>query len=106
MDDIGNGLSFGEAIALVTELQKDQGSRLHASIAGWKYPMSRSEFYLAGMFSRAINRDLEEGSKPFELEWPWPEVKAIADVTDEERAELKASLRARSAFGQIRNTEE
>lgn len=103
---MGKAYSYGEAIALVSELQKDQGSRLHTSISGWKYPMSRSEFYLAGLFAKAINRDRAEGEKPFELDWPWPDMPKGPDVTDEERAALKAQLKATSAFGQIRNTEE
>jgi hypothetical protein len=101
---MGKGYSYGEALALVSELQKDQGSRLHASIAGWKYPMSRSEFYLAGLFAKAINRDRGKDEKPYQLDWPWPDAPTKPDVTDEELADLKAQLRASSAFGQIRTT--
>jgi hypothetical protein len=68
--------------------------------------MSRQEFYLAGLFAKAINRDRDKSEKPYQIDWPWPEVKANADVTDEERAELKAQLKATSAFGQVRNPEE
>lgn len=92
-------------MALVNELQKDQGSRLYASIAGWEYPMSRTEYYAAGMFVKLANMHRPEGSTPINIHWPFPLSKARgADVTDEEREALTAKLRATSAFGQIRNT--
>lgn len=93
-------------MALVSELQKDQGSHLYASIAGWKYPMSRTEYYTALSAARAMNRDREEGSEPFKIDWPWPEQPTAPVVTEEERAVLKAQLKASSAFAQYRTPEE
>lgn len=44
------------------------------------------------------NRDQKQHPKPFKLPMPWPEFAAAEEVTDEERATLRADLRNRSAF--------
>ncbi|MBD8477565.1 hypothetical protein [Microbacterium sp. CFBP 8794] len=43
------------------------------------------------------NRDTTTHPDPVELPTPWPDTQAV-DVTPEERAELRAELKARSAF--------
>jgi hypothetical protein len=56
---------------------------------------------MAGIHASAFmnaNRDDKKHPEPFDLPLPWPKVAAVADVTPEERAELRASLLRRSAF--------
>lgn len=43
------------------------------------------------------NRDTTEHPDPVQLPTPWPDTQEV-DVTAEERAQLRASLAARSAF--------
>lgn len=64
--------------------------------------MSRLEILTASTLARVVNATRAEDAPPFVPDWPWPDEPDEETVTDEERAELKAQLRATSAFGQIR----
>lgn len=98
-------MGYGEALHLVSELQKDQGSHLFASLAGWSYPMSRQEMYSAALLSRVANALRGEKEEPFRVDWPWPDEDHAPEITDEERAAYKAQLNAHSAFAQKRTPE-
>jgi len=105
VEEIGQGVSFREAAHLIAGLQHDQGSHLFASLAGWSYPMSRQEFY-AGVLLQTVSNALRgEKDEPMRLDWPWPDEDQTPDVSDEERAELRAQLNAASAFAQKRTPE-
>lgn len=105
MEEIGRSVSFREAVHLVAGLQQDQGSHLFASMAGWSYPMSRQELYLGGLLQTVSNALRDEKAEPMRLEWPWPSEDKAPEVSDEERATLKAQLNAASAFAQKRTPE-
>jgi hypothetical protein len=49
-DDIGEAMSFGEALQLIEILSQDPESWLRAGIAGWDHPASREFFALADLF--------------------------------------------------------
>ncbi|WP_166671306.1 hypothetical protein [Cryobacterium psychrophilum] len=56
---------------------------------------------MAGIHAAAFmnaNRDEKEHPEPFKVPMPWPAEVAVEEVTEEERAELRASLQRRSAF--------
>ena len=57
---------------------------------------------MAGIHASAFmnaNRDEKKQPEPFKLPMPWPdEATKAEEVTEEERAELRASLQRRSAF--------
>lgn len=72
------------------------------SIAGWTYPASRDQLYMAGTMARLMNVTAGKDEKPFVPDWPWPAEPKEDAVSDEERVELKAKLNASSAFGQLR----
>ena len=44
------------------------------------------------------NRDVKQQKEPFDIPMPWPKVADVEEVTAEERAILRASLKRRSAF--------
>ena len=63
--------------------------------------MSRQEMYAGLLLTQVANALRGEKDEPFRLDWPWPsEVKE--QVSDEERAVLRAQLNAASAFAQKR----
>ena len=87
------------------ELAKDQGSRFFASLQGWSYPMSRTEMYSGLLLTQVANALRSEKDEPFTLDWPWPSEDQAPDMSDEERAVLRAQLNAASAFAQKRTPE-
>lgn len=92
--DIGHAISYGEAIDLVVELQRESGSHLCADLNGWDFAASYGETVAAVHASAYFHvHGAEEDPLPF----PWSTSKK-PDVTPEELAALKASLRSRSAF--------
>jgi hypothetical protein len=103
LDEIGRSIPFSEAIDLVTELEHDFGSHLTASVAGWEFAISYGEF-ITWLHATAFvnsNRDPKQTPKPIELPVPWDRGRPAAEqVTDEERAALKAKLLRHSAFAE------
>ena len=97
LDDAGDSYTFAEAIDLVLELLDEQGTRSHAAVRGWSYPLSWSSQMLQQMVEMyaAAHRDTKQQPKPLSLGWPWPRQ---SDVTDEEHEALKQQLIARSAL--------
>lgn len=91
-----------EAVDLLEQLLLDMGSHLSASVAGWSFPMSRSEMYDAALLATVINITKGKGDKRFLPDWPWSDKPKAEDVTPEERTVLRAQLQSKSAFGQKR----
>ncbi|HWJ07759.1 MAG TPA: hypothetical protein VNS46_00190 [Nocardioides sp.] len=50
VDDIGESMTYGEAIALVEVLTQDTSSWVFAAHANWSYPASREVLVLADLF--------------------------------------------------------
>ncbi len=95
LDDAGDGYTFGEAIDLTLELLDEQGTRSHAAVRGWSYPLSWSSQMLQHLVEINARWWRPTGSPPLSLGWPWPQQ---SDVTDEEREALTQQLIARSAL--------
>lgn len=74
------------------------------AVNGWAYPMSAAEMYAAALYQQVANMLRGPKDKPLNLGWPWSDEKKprAEEVTAEERADLTATLKATSAFGQIR----
>lgn len=82
-------------------LRDTPGTYLHADLVGWAWPASWVDLAtLAAATSTVnVNRDTKKQREPIEFVWPWTGVEdAVEEVTDEERAALKATLREHSAF--------
>lgn len=99
---MGKEIEWGEAVDLVEQLQLDMGSHLFMSLVGWSYPMTRSELATVLLTARVFNALKGKDDPPFAWEWPWPETPAADAVTDDERAKATSTLKANSAFGQLR----
>jgi hypothetical protein len=105
LSEIGQGVPYGEALALVQQLGLEQGSHFFMSASGWDYPMDAATMYTAALTVTVKNMLLAEGEKPATVKWPWPDTDAPEDVTPEERAVLQARLQSSSAFAQLRTKE-
>ncbi len=95
LDDAGDRYSFGEAIDLTLELLETQGTRSHAAVRRWSYPLSHADAMLQHLVELEARWWKAKGSPPLSLGWPWPQE---SDVTDEERERLTQQLIARSAL--------
>lgn len=96
---MGRSIPYREAIDYLAEIEREFGSHTFASVSGWKHTVSYGEF-IAWLHATAFmnaNRDTEEHPDPVEIPTPWPDRQEV-DVTAEERAQLRASLDAHSAF--------
>lgn len=79
---------------------KEYGSHLMADLRKWEFAAGYGE--IAGMLLAASymnnNRDRKIQPDPIDMVWPWPDDSKVADVTPEERVQLKKDLLRRSAF--------
>lgn len=83
---------------MVAELQREVGSHLSASLAGWDITATYGDLltlsHASGYF--AVHRDPKK--PPVELVRPWVDGSQEPDVTPEEKERLKAILIASSPF--------
>lgn len=97
LDDLGEGLPWGEGLALIQELQREWGSHLFADLSEWEFAASYGEV-MAGLHVEAFaNKDRDKKQQPIKLPHPWPDA-AKPKVTAEERAQLEARLASLSVF--------
>lgn len=97
LDDAGDGYTFAEAIDLALGLLETQGTRSHAVVRDWLYPLALTDQWLQQLVELlgAVHRDTKTQPQPITFGWPWPKQ---SDVTDEEREALTQQLIARSAL--------
>jgi hypothetical protein len=99
LSEVGGPVSHGEAIALIAEMGRETGSHLYADLAGFTVAATQAD--LASIIHAEwyinVHRD-QKKSKPVELPKPFTREVAEEPVSDERRDELRAQLRARSAF--------
>ncbi len=97
LDDVGDTITWGEAVDLVEELQRDTGSHLFASIAGYKWAASMADIATILLANRAIN----EGTRGTPVMLPLPiggEPKPVDSATPDETNAALEYLRTSSAF--------
>lgn len=72
--------------------------------------MSRTEFYLGGLFTKVVNMLLPDGAEPFTMPLPMKSEQDIEEeqtaLTDGQRRDLVARWRASSAFPHMRQSQE
>lgn len=100
LGDVGESVSFGEALDLVVELLKETGSHLVAELTGLNRPMSWADMSMVILAETYLNahRDPKKQPKPVTLFDMWEKRDPNSDVTTERRAELEEQLERRSAF--------
>jgi hypothetical protein len=97
---VGVTVSLEEAASLVVELRRESGSHLNAAEGGWEFAATYGEqmaFLHSSSFINA-NRDTKAHPQPIRLPNPWPDEEKAEEVTEEERAALRARLVRHSAF--------
>lgn len=97
--DVGESVSFGEAIHLVNELRREWGTHLHAEANDWEFPVRYGEVMqlVQAAAYLSAHRDPKDKKRPVELPKPWHSGNKPR-VTAEERAALEQQLERRSAF--------
>lgn len=101
LDEIGSAVSYSEAVDLVQALAITPGTYLHADLAGWAWPATWVDIATLAAATSTVNsnRDEKKHRDPVEFPWPWEGTEDDAEqVSDEERAALKATLSQHSAF--------
>lgn len=100
LGELGESVSFGEALDLMVELLKETGSHVVAELSGLARPMSWADMAMVVLAEAYLNahRDPKKQPKPVTLFELWEKRDPNADVTAERRAELEEQLERRSAF--------
>lgn len=80
----------------------ETGSRITMALSGWERPASRHEVYTMQLLARVMNFTRGADEPAYTPDWPWPTEQPTPDVSDAERASLKGTLNASSAFAQKR----
>lgn len=95
VDDVGDGVSYGEAYDLVMGAMEDTSTPLYAAWQGWAFPASFPE--LVQIASAAGSKSASDGLMPWTLGQKAREREARR-VTPEDEAKARAILRERSAM--------
>lgn len=98
LSEIGESVTYGEAILLIRALRRQSGSQMHMVAYGLTETASLADLATILHAQKDLNRDLPRSRKPVTLPFPWEQPKPNADVTPARRAELEAQLARRSAF--------
>lgn len=100
LGEVGESVSFGEAIDLIVELMRETGSHIVADLTGLHRPMSWADIAMVTLAEAYLNahRDVKKHPKPVQLFEVWVKQDPNADVTPERRRELEEQLERRSAF--------
>lgn len=67
--DVGETMTWGEALRLTKELVRDTGSHVFAAINEWKHPMSREALVLADLYDAFVHANFKR-AKPYPRPWP------------------------------------
>jgi hypothetical protein len=96
--DIGDTISYGEALRLVTELFEHDGSHVRSDVLGWTTNATFADVATIHHADWYMNIHRAKDTQFIELPKPWPKKTEEADVTPERREELRSDLKKRSAF--------
>lgn len=94
-EDIGEAMTFGEALRLVDILTRDPDSWVHAALADWEHPASREFFVLADLFDAFVRANTPKGRKVERYPRPLPDKERQVDTFGEriEPADMAEVLR-------------
>lgn len=69
LSEVGEGMTYGEALRLTTVLASDPASRVAASMAGWDRPASTTELALLDLYDAFMKVHFKK-PKPYPRPWP------------------------------------
>jgi hypothetical protein len=96
---IGREITYGEAWLLVLELRRESGSHMHMVRYGLTETATLADLAAIRHAEWYMNVHKKDNVPEIELPHPWEKPDPNADVTPEQRADLRAQLQRRSAFG-------
>ena len=68
--DIGNKITWLEALQLTSVLLRDPSSWLQAAFSQWRYPVSHEWMLLANIFDLHVKVNSKNPPKPYTRPWP------------------------------------
>lgn len=98
ISELGEGISWAEAVDLVEQLAQHPGSHYWSALRGFTEPTSWSDVSGRLQATAVMNMLREKGSAPIELPMPFDRPGENADVTPEERDVLVEYARATAPF--------
>ena len=66
---VGEAMSWGEAVHLLSALAPDPSSHVAAAIAGWQHPLSREALVLADLLDLTAAAHSSKKPKPYPRPW-------------------------------------
>jgi hypothetical protein len=66
---VGEAMSWGEAVHLLSALARDPSSHVAAAIAGWQHPLSREALVLADLLDLTAAAHSSKKPKPYPRPW-------------------------------------
>lgn len=91
-EEIGNSVSYREAILLVTILLRDPDSWLQAAESEWAHPVSREWIINVHTFDMLAAANSKKTPKPYPTPWPSENTKKIGSTTKMSREDVLQSL--------------
>jgi hypothetical protein len=90
-DEVGNTVSWLEAVHLVAMLMRDSRSWLQAAVNNWSQPVSSEWQVLAHLLDSFIAANSKKKQKPLKRPWPDPSETRVGNAT-RSPAEIRARL--------------
>lgn len=90
--DIGESVSWSEAILLISVLMRDTDSWLQSAVSGWKFPVSRQWIVTAHLWDLLANINSKKKPKPYPTPWPDADTKKIGGTTKPQQSSKVRAL--------------
>lgn len=99
MADLGDRVSYEEAVALLDMIILDPESWLHARLADWKYPTTRAAMVLADLYDLTVVVNSGKGKRPKPYPRPWESTSA--DTTRVGRKNTRSPEETRAILARV-----
>ncbi len=91
-EEVGESISWREAIHLTVVLLRDPRSWTQAKKNNWKYPVSNEWMILAESFDLTMRANSKKKPKPLPRPWPAPNADQIGKTKKHTRADVLRNL--------------
>jgi hypothetical protein len=87
-EEIGNTVSYLEALMLTSVLLRDTTSWLGAARQGWKFPVSREWIVLQDHYNMTLGVNTKKRQKPYPTPWENSKGKKVGNVGGRSQQEI------------------